>query len=171
MGRDKGLIMQDGTPWALHMADKLVSFQLPVLFSINQRQWDAYCAMISPDQLVVDALDLPGPLSGILSVHQRFPDMDILLLACDMLDLDTGTIRKLIDAYAVGGSFDCFVYQDARFAQPFCGIYTAPALSLAAARILQGSRNDLSLQQLIRGGKTKRLPIDRREAFTNYNSL
>jgi molybdenum cofactor guanylyltransferase len=148
MGRDKGLLLKENTPWAMWMANKLIPFKLPVVFSINQRQWEAYSAVIQPGQLIIDSLTLPGPLKGLLRVHKLFPDKDLLLLACDMLDLDEGTIRKVIDCYVEehGGRQrdqvradgpDFMVYDDGQFVQPFCGIYTAGGLSRACATMSQ----------------------------------
>lgn len=176
MGRDKGMLLQENKPWAIYMADKLVSFRVPVVFSINQRQWEAYSTLIPAGQLVIDSLELPGPLKGLLSVHKKFPDKDLLLLACDMIDLDDGTIRKAIGAYCEemegpGETSDFFVYQEDRFAQPFCGIYTANGLLQAAVTLGGQGQHDFSFQGLLGKGKTRRLMIDRPEAFTNYNTV
>jgi molybdenum cofactor guanylyltransferase len=202
MGRDKGLLLQGNKPWAIYMADKLAPFRMPVVFSINQRQLEAYSALILAGQLVIDSLDLPGPLKGLLSVHRKFPEKDLLLLACDMMDLDDGTIRKMIGTYSEemegrprtrswenrpadgpgesserespGESPDFFVYQEDHFAQPFCGIYTANGL-LQASATLSGQdhhdQHDFSFQGLLGKGKTRRLMIDRPEAFKNYNTV
>jgi molybdenum cofactor guanylyltransferase len=173
------------------MADKLAPFAIPVVFSVNQRQFEIYSALIPAGQFVPDApgntLPVTGPLKGLLSVHQQFPSNDLLLLACDMLDLDGPTIGKMIAAYRASacghtksmdhgerndrGVHDFFVYQGAKFAQPFCGIYTSGGLAPAYARALQAGSRDFSLQSLLNGGKTKRIPIDRMEAFENYNAL
>jgi len=42
MGRDKGLLEKDGIPWARYMADRLMPYNLPVVFSVNPSQADAY---------------------------------------------------------------------------------------------------------------------------------
>jgi molybdenum cofactor guanylyltransferase len=196
MGRDKGLILRGDKPWAVLMAEKLTPFQIPVVYSINQQQREAYSSLIPASQLLVDSLTLPGPLRGLFSVHKAFPDKDLLLLACDMPDLDDHTIRQMVDTYmdmaetgsesgSVGtegalphmvkrnNGFDFFVYQDGHFAQPFCGIYTAAGLARAYHEWMRKGdpEHTNSLQRLIRTGRTRTLPIDRPEAFRNYNSL
>ena len=174
MGSDKGLLLKDGTPWALHMGQKLSPWKIPVFYSVNKGQQTAYKTILPPRHLVVDMLDIPGPLNGLLSLHQRLPKMDILLLACDMIDLDTATIDKMILAYKENGPFDYYVYSEGQedgFFQPFCGIYTAAGLAAAFGVYREKLATDHRLQTLLKQGRTRSLSIDRLEAFRNYNSL
>lgn len=179
MGRDKGLILQGNTPWAEYMAEKLLPFQIPVVFSVNQRQLEAYSTQI-PGRFILDDLDLPGPLNGLLSVHKQLPSRDLLLLACDMPDLDTSTIGGVIDAYHsatrqipavdINLAPDFYVYQLEAFAQPFCGIYTSKGLSKALQAAINGQTIDYSFQSLLKSGRTMRLRADSSGPFRNYNS-
>lgn len=162
MGRDKGLLLKDGIPWALHMGQKLIPWGIPVFYSINRRQQEAYSTILPARHLIVDDLDLPGPLNGLLSIHQRLPNPDILLLACDMLDLDKNTIGKLLAAYQATDQ-DFVAYGNQQLWQPFCCIYTARGLDKAMSRD--------SLQSLLRTGKTESVPMTDPAAFANYNTL
>jgi len=171
MGHDKGLLPVGDTIWALSVAGKLAPFGIPVIFSINDRQWDSYSAYISPDHLVTDTVDVKGPLKGLLSVHKKLPGRNLLLLACDMPDLDESTIRKMITAYREEDPYDFFVYQDQGFAQPFCGIYTSHGLEKEYALALHHDLPDFSLQAMLNNANTRRLTIDHIEAFRNYNTL
>ena len=175
MGKDKGLLKKDGSPWALFMAGKLHACQLPVVYSINTGQQTAYAGIFPAGDCVVDALGLAGPLEGLFSVHRKFPHRDLFLFSCDMLDLDQKTITRLLDVYRVdGGKHDFYVYADeapGRFlTQPFCGIYTAAGLEVSCGCYLEKLAIDLSLQGLLQRGRTCRLPIDDMGAFRNYNS-
>jgi molybdenum cofactor guanylyltransferase len=169
MGSDKGLLLKDGRPWALYMADKLSRWKIPVLFSINDRQIDGYGAILPSGGWVVDSQGLAGPLEGLLSVHKKFPERDLLLLACDMLDLDERTISALVDIYRSADSQDFYVYGEMLaggfLAQPLCGIYTAAGLKT----IDRAGAGDLSLQTVLRKGRTFRLSIDDPNVFHNYN--
>ena len=175
MGSDKGLLQKDGRPWALHMADKLSRWKLPVLFSINERQREGYGALVPSGGWVVDSRGLGGPLEGVLSVHNAYPQLDLFVLACDMLDVDERTVSGLLDAYRRKQEYDFFAYGEnisGRFlAQPLCAIYTAAGLSAvaSAAAAAGGKTADLSLQKLLQGARTFRLPIDDPDAFRNYN--
>jgi molybdopterin-guanine dinucleotide biosynthesis protein A len=170
MGRDKGLLGKDGVPWAQFIAEKVAPFDLPVIFSVRPGQTPAYRAAIPEGDFLEDRLNLGGPLNGLLSAHELFPGKDILLLACDMLDLDEVTIRDLIGIYRDGG-YEYYVYQlGSGFFQPFCGIYTGGALAEAYRSITDSPSQDLSLQSFLKKGRTKKLMIERMEAFANYNS-
>jgi molybdopterin-guanine dinucleotide biosynthesis protein A len=171
MGRDKGLIQTEGIPWALIMSAKLAPWTLPVVYSINPRQQEAYGAIIPPGRLIVDALGLPGPLEGLLSVHEKLPERDLLLLACDMPDLDAATLGTLIDAYGeeAGGGAAFFVFQGETFVEPFAGIYTAKGLGPVYRLAKEGALTDFSMQSLLKRGPTKRIPVRDRGAFNNYN--
>ena len=162
MGRDKGLLEKDGIPWARYMADRLMPYNLPVVFSVNPSQADAYAHAMPGDRLVTDSVAADGPLKGLLSVHEQFPDKDLLLLGCDMLDMDAPTIERLIEEYCNNG-YNFYAYVENGFFQPLCGIYTAGGLA--------GPPTAVSLQQLLRQGKTKSLVITNNEAFRNYNKL
>lgn len=165
MGQDKGLMVKDGVPWALHMGEKLSRLSIPVVYSVNAGQRARYGAVIPGEQLVFDALELPGPLNGLFTTHRRYPDHDILLLACDMLDMDEATLDKLISCYHGDGEYDFYAYEEGAWLQPFGAIYTATGLDRV------GAPADGRLQSLLRSARTKRLVATRGEAFNNYNTL
>ncbi|MBO9198801.1 MULTISPECIES: molybdenum cofactor guanylyltransferase [Niastella] len=171
MGSDKGLLPIRNTIWAKHMHEKLAMFHLPVVYSVNQHQVSSYCEEISPELLVVDNYDAEGPIKGLLSVHQQYPDKNLLLLACDMLDLDASTIHELLQEYQRDNQSDFYVYQDVNFAQPFCGIYTRTGLEKVAGRIMIGRLKNYSMQAIFDEGVTVRLPIRTQHVFRNYNSI
>src|SRR5215472_5246904 len=78
MGRDKGLLLKDGVPWAKYVGQRLFGCT-EVFYSINSRQREAYSELFPANRLIVDALDIPGPLNGLLSAHRLMPGPDILL--------------------------------------------------------------------------------------------
>jgi molybdopterin-guanine dinucleotide biosynthesis protein A len=170
MGSDKGLLPIRNTIWAKHMHEKLAMFHIPVVYSINPQQVPIYREEILPELLVIDNADVGGPLKGLLSVHQQFPGKDLLLLACDMLDLDAVTIDTLLQEYLRDNQYDFYVYQDDDFAQTFCGIYTRTGLEKVAGRIMIGRLQNYSLQAILEEGITMRLPIRSQHVFRNYNS-
>jgi molybdopterin-guanine dinucleotide biosynthesis protein A len=159
MGRDKGLLQTDGRPWVLRMGEKLAQCGLSVVYSINKRQVPAYSALLPADRLVIDDEVQEGPLKGLLSVHRLYPAPDLLVVACDMQDLDAETIDVLIAAWQAGDA-DGYAYEVEGFLQPFCAIYTRfPPVG-----------GILSLSALLRSGSIRSLPGDAK-AFHNYNTL
>lgn len=169
MGSDKGLLPTEGTVWARNVAGKLSFLDIPVIFSINASQVEKYSAHIPENQLIIDSVDVSGPLKGLLSVHQQYPQRNLLLLACDMLDLDKPTIEHIIEVYVNDKGYDFYVYQDTDYAQPFCGIYTAKGLVAVLEKAAAHSLEKFSLQQVLNNGNTKRLTIINSAAFKNYN--
>ena len=171
MGRDKGLLQKDDIPWAKHMADKLMANGLPVVFSINASQADTYALALPGARLVVDNMAAGGPLKGLLSVHEQFPDKDLLLLACDMIDMDAATIERLMEAYLTDDAHAFYAYREGDFFEPLCAIYTSAGLAAPHTAALAGDLQVPSLQQLLRQGKTKSLPILNNQGFRNYNKI
>ena len=170
MGSDKGLIEKDSETWAGLAARKLASFGVPVVISISEKQYESYSKLFSPDILVTDELDIEGPLKGLLSVYKRFPQRDILLMACDLIDMNEGTISKLVDEYQSAGDYDFFVYHD-KFAEPFCAIYTSTGLHPVLEAAKAKSLNKFSFQRILDEGRTSRIPIGNKSSFKNYNTI
>lgn len=164
MGRDKGLIERDGMVWAARMGWLLAALGMPVVYSIRAEQEAAYSAVMPEACLIVDAIDIGGPLNGLFSVHLRFPGSDLLVVACDMQDLDEGTIVELIGEYRKGGA-EFYVFYADEFAQPFCAVYGAIGLERVYGE-LGGERR---LRVVIEKGMVRRLEVKRLGAFGNYN--
>ena len=165
MGMDKGLIRHGSVTRAESVANKLKVEGIEVVYSINAMQVDTYANIIDSSSLIVDSNDLPGPLKGLMSVHTQRKERNILLIACDMLDITPTEIRNLIDAYHSGG-YDHYAYGDRFYFQTFCAIYSSDALSSISTSSLPG----LSLQRILQEGKTCRLEIENPSGFSNYNS-
>jgi molybdopterin-guanine dinucleotide biosynthesis protein A len=166
MGRDKGLIERDGVCWAARMGRLLAAFGMPVVYSIRAEQEAAYAAVLPGGGLIVDALEIAGPLNGLFSVQRRFVDRDLLVLACDMQDMDERTIGELIAEYKKGGA-EFYVYYEGEFVQPFCAVYTAGGLE----RVFPILGEERRLRGVIGKGVVRRLEVRKKEAFGNYNSL
>jgi molybdopterin-guanine dinucleotide biosynthesis protein A len=171
MGTDKGLIPIKDSCWAAYMADKLADINLPVSVSINISQLHSYEQFFSVEKLILDGLDFAGPLNGLLSARLKYPDNDLLLLACDMISMQTKTLCRLIDIYRSEPFYDFYVYQNKEFAEPFCGIYTANGLSNTSLQLDISKQTSLSMQNVLNNGYTKRLPITEDQSFENNNTL
>lgn len=169
MGSDKGLLQKNGHTWAKIIAEKLVSVKLPVVVSINDHQRESYSRIFSSKELIVDCIDIQGPLKGLLSVHQKFPQQDILLMACDLIDMDLHTLSYLIDQY-YSRDYDFFVYQQ-DYSEPFCAIYTARGLKPVLDKATDQSLLKFSFQTILDEGNTLRIPITTKSSFKNYNTI
>src|SRR6187200_1863518 len=99
MGKDKGLMPLNGGTWVEHISQKLKAQSLSTVISINEKQQQTYSQLFSNEELILDELPMHGPLNGLLTVHQKFPGKNILLMACDLIDMDENILQELINAY------------------------------------------------------------------------
>jgi len=171
MGTDKGLIPINNTCWAGFMGEKLSAVCLPFYVSVNSSQIEKYKSLFSNEQLVVDCVEINGPLAGLISIHSQYPEKDLLFLACDMIDMQAETLDRLIRTYTDEPIYDFYVYQNRNYAEPFCAIYTGRALK----KLLQNQEvsllSNLSLQKVLNQFTTKRLDIFEPVSFNNHNTL
>src|SRR6478735_4263066 len=101
MGDDKGMLLSGNKTWAQIAKEKIEAINLRLAVSINPAQIEKYQSVFKKDELIVDAteLDMASPLHGILSAHLHFPDEDILVLACDMPNMQTLVLEELLKYY------------------------------------------------------------------------
>jgi len=170
MSRDKGLLPLGTNNWAGRAFGKLEQLSIPVCLSVNPRQVPAYRQFFSSEQLIIDQTDASGPLKGLLSVHLKFPDDDLLLLACDMTEMDTNTLKTLKDSAAIFPGFDYYVYAQEDFIEPLCAIYTSISLKRRYLEFEHGNLPGFSLYKLIKKGNYKTLPIKNLQSFNNHNT-
>ena len=114
MGSDKGLLQDNGKIWAEKISEKLKHQNIPVVISINRDQQAVYGKILNQEELVIDQLPMHGPLNGLLTVHQQFPSKDILLMACDLIDMNDIILKELITAYEQNVG-DYFAYEEDNF--------------------------------------------------------
>lgn len=169
MGSDKGLLQDNGKIWAEKISEKLKHQNIPVVISINRDQQAVYGKILNQEELVIDQLPMHGPLNGLLTVHQQFPSKDILLMACDLIDMNDIILKELITAYEQNVG-DYFAYEEDNFFQPLCAIYTSDALGSLLERLTSGSLANYSFQYILNNGRTYRLHSSLKKAFTNYNT-
>jgi len=171
MGSDKGLLSAGNEIWAERAASKLSKLDIPVILSVNAAQLEAYGQVFSRHQLIVDSVHARGPLKGLLSVYKAHPHQEILVLACDMVDMDLPTLQLLKQTYETKTeAFDYYVYEKDKFIEPLCAIYPARTLQSLHATLVSGALPFFSLQQLIAGSNYTSIPITDSQKFTNYNS-
>jgi len=145
MGRDKGLILEDGQTWAERAAQLLALVTARVVDSIHPRQVAAYSKALPHAQFVIDspAYQNVGPLGGLLSVHAAFPDANLLLLACDMRAVRLKNLTPLVE-----GNCEIAAYYHDGLYEPLCAYYTFVALQ-KMADLFQLQKLPTSLQKIL----------------------
>ena len=147
MGRDKGLLVsENGNVWAEIMKEKLSQISLRSVLSINSSQKENYLRYFNEKDLVVDSpeIDVQGPVLGLLSTHLKYPDHDLLVLACDMIKMDGIVLRKLLEAYA--NSKPAAIAFKGDRVEPMCAIYSSSGLSKISS---SHHRNKLSKNSMM----------------------
>lgn len=171
MGSDKGLLRRGRTTWARLAAGKLLAAGCDsIVCSVNQEQLQTYQSEFTSDQLIVDALAVPGPLKGILSIHRLFPDDDLLILACDLPDMKVATLEYLISQYRLHAGFNFYHYEFEGRKEPLCTIFRKEALSALLSLWESGELNDFKLQHVLKKEESFSILGGDALSFKNINS-
>ena len=172
MGTDKGLIQKDGKTWAEIAHNKLTDLGIPVYVSVHSSQHHNYQDIFVPSTLIVDSLPLRGPLAGLLSAHQKLPQTDWLVLACDLPDMQPEVLKLLRQQYTQATGYDCFVFESEGEAEPLCGIYKAVGLQKILHLFQQNELPKHSMKYVLDVCRTYLIPLpdDFKTTFQNYNA-
>lgn len=151
MGKDKGSLELNGERWAAHAGNLCSTLSLPVIYSIHASQYETYAAFLHPDSLLIDSVDVQGPLAGLLSFYLKYPLADVVLLPCDMIQLDKKILSRLMDAYdQITIGHDILVYQHADGSiEPMPGIYTSQSLKKIYWLFAAGALTKYSMKHCI----------------------
>src|SRR5690242_8968693 len=175
MGRDKGLLKKGPITWAESTFQKLECLGIQVMLSVNETQQETYRQIFPKEFLIIDkpfVFNVEGPLKGLLSVHQRLPQSDLFIVACDMTDISIPLLWKLKNAFLVDQlNYDHFTYTNQGNYEPMCAIYGSHKLDEINKTVLNRQLEVFSMKQILSMGKTLGIPVDKSEAafFTNYN--
>jgi molybdenum cofactor guanylyltransferase len=173
MGKDKGLIKKENITWAEVAFNKLKSLSIPAVVSINDSQLFEYQKVFPHNLLIADKLDIAGPLKGILSVHLKYPNNDLFVLACDIVDVDFQQLSELKEVYdKEKDSYDFFVYKNDNYFEPLCGIYNSQALANILDNTINKQLTGYGVNDILKKGNTFSLSIPQnlKKNFNNYNT-
>jgi molybdopterin-guanine dinucleotide biosynthesis protein A len=139
MGRDKATLLIDGIPMAVRIARAIDAATAPVV-AIGRPEPALAAAGLT---VIADGHPGEGPLGGILTAFAWSPSPLVVVVACDLVDLDASTVGPLVDALAADP--DLAVVPAAREpgdAQPLCAAWrVALAAEPLAAAFAGGERS------------------------------
>jgi len=174
MGKDKGLLQNGQETWAQQAFAKLSSLLIPVSISVNTQQLPIYQIVFSSSSLITDdpALSIGGPLKGILSVHLIYPKEDLLVLACDMINMEVDLLEFLVHRYSDKPA-DALVFVNEQQPEPLCGIYLAKALDKIYALYMNQELRKHSMKYALDQLDVRYLPVSEKwkAYFDNYNTI
>lgn len=136
MGQDKALLDRGGKT------------QLETAFALLDAVTTRCFVSTRPDQLsdptraqfprVVDRYEDLGPAAGILSAMEEYPDADWLIIACDLPNLDAGTLEYLIANSPTGKPFTAYRSSYDDLPEPLCAIYRRGSDAIVRDFVQQG---------------------------------
>ncbi len=175
MGADKGLLPLDKGNWALAAAEKISILEFPVFFSVSTTQYETYSGIFDVRSLITDddTLMLKGPLCGVLSAHLRFPEEDLLVLACDMPLMNVSVLKQLTGIYQQDPvSKHAYVFSNGGEPEPLCAIYTSTSMTHIDQLRKNGGLKKHSMKYAIEHIEVFFIPVaeKQKEYFRNFNA-
>jgi molybdenum cofactor guanylyltransferase len=125
MGQDKALLRHNGET-QLGLAVRLLQQHLARVFVSARAEQSAEPERARFSQIVDRYADL-GPMAGILSAMDTEPQAAWLVVACDLPNLDSATIRHLLEERSVTQPFTAYRSSVDGMPEPLCAIYNASA--------------------------------------------
>ena len=124
MGSDKALLSYDGKATQLERTAALLQSVCPRVF-ISQREEQPFPTPAGSEAIFDSVDEARGPLRGILSAMRAHPDAHWLVLACDLPNLTTATLEKLIAEFNAAATPELTAYKSSHdgLPEPLCAIY------------------------------------------------
>lgn len=128
MGRDKALLERDGQS-QLAFIVQLVADHVDRVF-VSARDDQKHDPERRRFEQVVDRYDDMGPLAGILSAMDAYPDADWLVVACDLPNVGAETLTHLLANRSPDLPFTAYVSSHDGLPEPLCAVYRADSNAL-----------------------------------------
>ena len=165
MGNDKGMILYHGMP------------QREYLYHLLSRVCGETFVSIRPDQKpdfpedmqsIVDDDAYKGPYNGMLSAHNRFPEVAWLVLACDLPLLDLASLQELIAARNPNVMATTFAQKEDPLPEPLCAIWEPHAFESSKTYLESG--NGTCPRKFLINNETKLVIPSKANVLLNANS-
>lgn len=136
MGSDKALLMQDGES-ALRRGVRLLEQHLEKVF-VSTRADQANDPERARFEQITDRYTDIGPVAGILSAFDNNSDVNWLVMACDLPNIDSETIEYLLAHVSVDKPAIAFRSSHDDLPEPLCAIYKPAARPIIEEFVAQG---------------------------------
>lgn len=136
MGQDKALLARGGKSQLAHMVALLEGVADRVFVSARQEQQAE--AERSRFPQIIDRFTGIGPVAGILSALQEYPQADWLVVACDLPNIDTETLEFLLEKRSAERPFTAFRSSFDGLPEPLCAVYRSGSDAILQAFIDDG---------------------------------
>lgn len=138
MGRDKATLPVDGVPMAVRIARAVRGVLDPVV-AVGRPEADLAAGGLD---VLADRHPGEGPLGGILTAFAWSPTPIVVVVACDLVDLDGATAKALVEALAADPALAiAAAAREPGDAQPLCAAWRiASAAPVLTAAFVAGER-------------------------------
>jgi molybdenum cofactor guanylyltransferase len=165
MGSEKFVTNYHGVPQYQYLSKLFKKLNLDTVISIREGQVsfvnDA-ANLVLDNEYYFNA----GPLTGLLSVYEKYPDKSILLVGCDYPLLNLEHISYLIDQIHSSYSVVCF-QNNVGIDEPLIAYYSNEVLAEIKNYFELGNK---SLQQFIKSTNVKRLTLENNLFLTSVDT-
>lgn len=136
MGTDKGLIEYHGRPQREHLYGLLSQVCDATYISLREEQ-----EVKTPFGFatITDEDTFRGPFNGILSAHNKHPEVAWLVLACDLPLVDLEALEQLVSERDSTKFATTFSATENPLPEPVCAIWEPKALTKAIAYLEAGN--------------------------------
>lgn len=136
MGTDKGMISYHGMPQREYLYHLLSRVCDETYVSIRHDQKGGFSESM---QIIVDDDSYKGPYNGLLSAHNRFPEVAWLVLACDLPLIDLASLQELIAGRDPNLLATAFADREDPLPEPLCAIWEPHALKKSKSYLESGN--------------------------------
>ena len=134
MGRDKTKFLYHGKPQMAYLYELLNTITQKKAY-VSCRSNQVGLSAFKDFDTIEDQKSNLGPVGGILSAFDKYPDVAWLVTACDMPFIDQQAIEYLIRKRNPYKTATCFYNKDKQWPEPLCTIYE-PKSALCLKRYL-----------------------------------
>ena len=125
MGKDKALISYNNSHTQLESTTSLLKSVCEKVF-VSQRKVQNFDTPDNTTCIYDSVKEVNGPLCGILSAMRSQPEAHWLIIACDLPNLETNVLRKLISEFeAELPELTAYRSSQDGLPEPLCAIYPA----------------------------------------------
>ena len=136
MGRDKAGLRRGGQSQLAYVVSVLDPL-LDRVFVSTRAEQQGEKERSRFDQIVDRYQDM-GPVAGILSAMDEYPEADWLVVACDLPNIDAATISYLIQHRSPDRPFSAYRSSHDGLPEPLCAVYAAGSADIVQGLVAEG---------------------------------
>lgn len=136
MGKDKALLCR-GEQSQLAYVVRLVQDHVDRVFVSTRADQQDETERARFEQIIDRYQDM-GPVAGILSAMDEYPEVDWLVLACDLPNVDATTISFLLERRSPSHPFTAFLSSHDDLPEPLCAVYAAHSADIVRGFVDEG---------------------------------